>query len=43
MTLQTGTHAYHVDAKELARRNIPVALKRGARDALGGMRTVGQA
>ena len=30
LLLQTGTHAYHVDAEELARRNIPVALGRRA-------------
>lgn len=31
LLLQTGTHAYHVDADELARRRIPVALGRRAR------------
>jgi phosphoglycerate dehydrogenase-like enzyme len=28
LILQTGSHAYHVDASELARRRIPVALGR---------------
>ena len=28
LILQTGSHAYHVDAGELARRRIPVALGR---------------
>ncbi len=31
LLLQTGTHAYHVDADELARRSVPVALGRRAR------------
>lgn len=31
LLLQTGTHAYHVDAEELARRNIPMTLGRRAR------------
>ncbi|MDQ4054364.1 MAG: hypothetical protein M3237_16905 [Actinomycetota bacterium] len=31
LLLQTGTHAYHADADELARRRIPVALGRRAR------------
>ena len=30
LVLQTGTHAYHVDAEEVAKRNIPVALGRRA-------------
>jgi phosphoglycerate dehydrogenase-like enzyme len=30
LILQTGSHAYHVDADELARRRIPVALGRRA-------------
>jgi phosphoglycerate dehydrogenase-like enzyme len=30
LILQTGSHAYHVDAEELARRRIPLALGRGA-------------
>jgi phosphoglycerate dehydrogenase-like enzyme len=30
LILQTGSHAYHVDAGELARRRIPVALGRSA-------------
>jgi phosphoglycerate dehydrogenase-like enzyme len=30
LILQTGSHAYHVDAGELARRRIPVALGRRA-------------
>jgi phosphoglycerate dehydrogenase-like enzyme len=31
LLLQTGTHAYQVDAEEVARRNIPVTLGRRAR------------
>lgn len=31
LVLQTGSHAYHVDAEELRRRAIPVALGRRAR------------
>ena len=30
LLLQTGSHAYHVDASELARRRIPMALGRRA-------------
>lgn len=30
LILQTGSHAYHVDARELARRRIPLALGRRA-------------